>query len=350
MLHQDTAEIKTFMSRKLWAASVMIAAIGAVSASAGAMTITPNFESSITGSSNAATIESDINNALTFYDQNVLNPITVSIDFGISTNASYLGQSNNTIASPTYSSYASDLQSNAIKYNNAIELTAYNNLQYGNDSNGAENLSVAVPDMMALGDSSYHGGYDTSGNFVGNSGTVDGVITLNATDLSGFGYNGSFSPGRVIQHEVDEILGIGGSGSTLSSSSTPATTFGPMDLFRYSAPQTPSYTNSSTATSYFSIDGGTINLVNFNQNPGTNGQTGGDFGDWSSEGTTGNYVQLAFTSSSQGAASISATSPEGIALQAIGYEVAVPEPSTVALFGGLLIGLGLLRRRATQKT
>ena len=90
--------------------------------------------------------------------------------------------------------------------------------------------------------------------------------------------------------------------------------------------------------------------MNFNQNPGTNGQTGGDFGDWSSEGTTGNYVQLAFTSSSQGAASISATSPEGIALQAIGYEVAVPEPSTVALFGGLLIGLGLLRRRATQKT
>jgi hypothetical protein len=351
MLHRDTAEIKTFMNRKLLAASVMIAAIGAVSASAGAMTITPNFESSITGSSNAGTIESDINNALTFYDQNVLNPITVSIDFGISTNASYLGQSSSTNYSPSYNTYTSDMLSNATTYGNAIELSAYSNLQYGNDKNGAENMTVTAPDMRAItGDSSYNGNYDTSGNYVGRNGTVDGVITLNATDLSGFGYNGSFSPGRVIQHEVDEILGIGGSGSTLRSSSTPATTFGPMDLFRYSAPQTPSYTNSSTATSYFSIDGGTINLVNFNQNPGTNGQTGGDFGDWSSEGTTGNYVQLAFTSSSQGAASISATSPEGIALQAIGYEVAVPEPSTVALFGGLLIGLGLLRRRATQKT
>ena len=351
MLNITSANLGTTGGHKLLAASAMlIMAAGAINGSVDAMTITPHFESSITSSASYTTIAADINSALTFYNQNVLNPTSVSIDFAVTSttsSASYLGQSNSTIYSPSYNTYTSAMQTNATQNSNAIELTAYNNLQYGNDSNGAKSIDATAPNMRVLtGSATYTGGYDTSGNYVGNSGTVDGVITLNASDLSGFGGGGNYSPGRVIQHEVDEVLGIGGAGSTLTSSTTSATAFGPMDLFRYSAFHTPSYTNSSTATSYFSTDGGATNVVNFNQNPGTNGQTGGDFGDWSSEGNTGNYVQLAFTSSSQGAASISATSPEGIALQAIGYEMAVPEPSTLALCGGLLVGLGLMRRRA----
>jgi hypothetical protein len=108
---------------------------------------------------------------------------------------------------------------------------------------------------------------------------------------------------------------------------------------------TGSFTTSSTATSYFSIDGGSTNIVNFNQNPGTGGQTGGDFGDWSSEGTTGNYVQLAFTPSNAGAAGVSLSSPEGIALQAVGYDTATPEPSAFALSALLLTGGWLAVRR-----
>ena len=353
MLISPSGNLGTTSGHKLLAASaIMIMAAGAMNSAAGAMTITPHFESSITGSASYSTIASDINSALTFYNQNILNNVNVSIDFAVTpttSSASYLGQSNSTIYTPSYSTYTSAMQTNAIQNSNAIELTAYNNLQYGNDSNGAKNIDATAPDMRALtGSSAYTGGYNTNGSYVGSSGTIDGVITLNAADLSGFGGGGNFSPGRVIQHEVDEVLGIGGGGSTLTSSTTSATAYGPMDLFRYSALHTPSYTNSSTATSYFSIDGGTVNLVNFNQNPGTNSQTGGDFGDWSSEGTTGNYVQLAFTSSSQGAASVSPTSPEGIALQAVGYDMAVPEPSTLALCGGLLFGLGLMRRRAAR--
>ncbi|MGC8560625.1 MAG: PEP-CTERM sorting domain-containing protein [Phycisphaerae bacterium] len=202
--------------------------------------------------------------------------------------------------------------------------------------------------MRAIsGNSSYTGTMDAAGN-VNSTGTYDGVITLNAAKLIGFGGNGPYSAGRVIQHEVDEVLGIGGSGSTLGSS-LQSTNYAPLDLFRYSGAHTPSYTTSSTATSYFSIDGGNTNIVNFNQNPGTNGQTGGDFGDWGSQGTTGNYVQLAFTSSSQGAASVSLTSPEGIALQAVGYD-ATPEPSSLAISAALLCGVWFtLRRRGVGR-
>ena len=321
-----------------------LAAIAAAGSVANAMTIKPTFESSITGSQYATTIEGDINSALTFYDQNFINPINVNIAFTITPSASYLGQSNSTIYSPAYATYKAYMLANAAANNNTIERTAYNNLGYGNDSTGAESLSVTSADMRAIsGDSSYSGGLDAAGN-VNTGGTYDGIITLNAAKLSGFGGSGSYSAGRVIQHEVDEVLGIGGAGSTLSSSNT-ATTYGPMDLFRYSSRHTPSYTTDSNATSYFSINGGTTNIVNFNQNPGTNGQTGGDFGDWSSEGTTGNYVQLAFTSSSQGSASVSLTSPEGIALQAVGYDAATPEPSSLALSAALLCGMWVTLRR-----
>lgn len=310
-----------------------------------AMTITPTFESSITNSSDVGTIESDINSALSFYDQNFINPINVNIAFTITPSASYLGHSDSTIYSPTFATYTAYMGTNAGLNSNSIEQTAYNNLGYGNVSNDLTPLAVTSADMRAIsGDSGYKGGLDATGNIT-STGTYDGVITLNAAKLSGFGGGGSYSAGRVIQHEVDEVLGIGGAGSTLNNSSSTTLSYGPMDLFRYSAPHTPSYTNSSTATSYFSIDGGNTNIVNFNQNPGTNGQSGGDFGDWSSEGTTGNYVQLAFTSSSLGSASVSLTSPEGIALQAVGYDTATPEPSSLALSAALLGGMWVTLRR-----
>ena len=188
MLNTASANFGTTGGHKLLAASAMMfLAAGAINGSVGAMTITPHFESSITSSAHYSTIAADINSALTFYNQNVLNPISVSIDFAVTSttsSASYLGQSNSTIYSPSYNTYTSAMQTNATQYNNAIERTAYNNLQYGNDSNGATSINATAPDMRALtGSATYHGGYDTSGNYVGNSGTVDGVITLNAADL-----------------------------------------------------------------------------------------------------------------------------------------------------------------------
>src|SRR5207247_1351407 len=93
----------------------------------------------------------------------------------------------------------------------------------------------------------------------------------------------------------------------------------PQDLFSWSSFGTRNLTTNGSR--YFSIDSGQINIVDFNQNPN------GDFGDWVSSPSVDDcpqdhpYVQNAFGCPGV-EADISATSPEGINLDVIGYDLA----------------------------
>jgi hypothetical protein len=98
---------------------------------------------------------------------------------------------------------------------------------------------------------------------------------------------------------------------------------------------------------YFSLDG-TTDLAQFdNQNDG------GDFGDWQSNPLPTGVspkVQDAFATPGSHPF-LSLNSPEVIALDAIGYNLAVPEPSSLLLFGagfGVLGLLGWRRKKAQQ--
>jgi FG-GAP-like repeat len=88
----------------------------------------------------------------------------------------------------------------------------------------------------------------------------------------------------------------------------------PQDLFSWSSAGIRNRTSSGTR--YFSINGGTTNIVNFNQNPN------GDFGDWLSTACpqAQPYVQNAFACQGQ-YSDVAATSPEGINLDVIGYDL-----------------------------
>jgi hypothetical protein len=142
----------------------------------------------------------------------------------------------------------------------------------------------------------------------------------------------------VMLHETDEMLGIGGAGSALNqviagaqSSLDPP---GPLDLFRFSAPGVVSYSTSTSATAYFSINGGVTNIAGFNQNGATDNS---DMGDWVQGGPV--LVQNAY--GTPGAMPNLAT-PELDAFQVVGYNLApaVPAPDPLSVIGTCLFMAG----------
>jgi hypothetical protein len=94
----------------------------------------------------------------------------------------------------------------------------------------------------------------------------------------------------------------------------PPATLRPQDLFSWSSPGVRNLTLDGSRN--FSINSGSTNIVGFNQSPP------GDFGDWLSEACPQHhpFVQNAFVCRDQ-FSDISATSPEGINLDVIGYDL-----------------------------
>lgn len=335
---------------------LLAAALLVGAAPAQALVIDPTFDSSITSSANAAAIETAINSALAFYSV-FTNPVTARIDFQLAPSGSYfLGASLSTYYLASYASYTTALQTNATSYSNSVELSGYRHLGTGNN---AQQILATSADYRAL-NANLPGILTTAGNY---GGTFDGIVYLNAADLSGFGHGGTFSAIPTIQHETNEVLGIGGSGSVLNTMEPLGLTappiyngqsaIGPLDLYRYSAPGTASLSTDPYIVSYFSINGGASSIIGFNQ------CAQGDYGDWvsngnscgTSVGATPPQVQLAFTGPNS-PATMTLAAPEVTALQAIGYDLAVsvPEPAPAALFAAGLIALAIAtkRRRASH--
>jgi hypothetical protein len=177
-----------------------------------------------------------------------------------------------------------------------------------------------------------------------SSGTFDSTIGLNTTITSPPNALGgsTFSLQAVANHEIDEVLGIGGTGSTLTGTGSLTGPVGDLDLFRY-ANGSRSYSNADPNQPYFSINGGATALSFFNQ------VVGADFADWQSDpdhAGFGPQVQDAFATPG---VNVALGPNEITAFNAIGYDV-VPAPligfgfPTFLAVGGLLFGAKLLQR------
>jgi hypothetical protein len=281
--------------------------------------IDATFDGSITNDPNSAAIEAMILNAISVYESLFNDPITVSILFRYSTTyadgttplpAVDVAVSETCIYIRPWSTYIDALTADAttvndVAANGSLPGIALSANVLPSSANGRAVGLETPPVMFADGS-------------LGPGGPYDGIITIDSRAAFSFARplpSGTYDAQRLTEHEIDEVLGLG---SMINLHDD----LRPQDLFSWSASGVRNLTSSGSR--YLSIDGGDTDIVDFNQDPS------GDFGDWLSGPCpqVTPYVQNAFSCDSQ-ASDVTPTSPEGINLDVIGYDlIATPTTST----------------------
>lgn len=301
-----------------------IAAAFAFAQPAHALLINPTFEAGLSAPAQAV-----INSAIQFYQNSFSDPITVNIDFRNMNTG--LGSSYFVFYNVLYSSYRSALAADATSADDLVALSTLSVLP-NNPINGSVGIGVKSANGRAVGLNTP----EILLNFAGSpcaTFTGSGCIGLNV-GLTTTGGGGPYSLFATVEHEIDEILGLGSGLSGTSARLSPWSE----DLFRYASVGVRSYSASACGTetpnAFFSIDGGVTMLDQFN-----NCDNGGDYGDWITHTPT--QVQDAFTNGTGNPALVFG-SPEMRALDVIGFtfaEQSVPEPTPLSL---LALGLAAI--------
>ena len=254
-----------------------------------------------------AGFKSTINSVVQFFEARFADPITITIDVGF-------GEVN---GSPITSSLSASALSVQLSSFNAIEAALAGDSSTtddasfvghlpGTDPTGGGLFSITSAQAIALGLSS-GGGVDGS---IGFSNTAD--FDYDRTDGIASGQYDFFG---IVAHEISVVLGRNfGIGDTI------------LDLARHSAPGT--LQNVGTYGGYFSLDGGTTNVMDFNAGPGNQRS------DW-----TSSIVNDAFSATPATGQLLQISEADLRLIDALGYNrVAAPQIAKRADFNGDGIG------------
>jgi hypothetical protein len=233
-------------------------AICAVATSAHCLTIVPTFDSSITNDPNGPAMEAAINAAITVFQTNYVDNLTVNIKF-VSDPTVDLGQNQTWGNEYPYTGFLAALQATATTVNDANALSKLTNSTVDPILGGSSiYLTLAQARMLGL---------DTQ---TGPDG-LDSTVSLNMTIVNltrSFLVETNYDLQEVAEHEIDEVLGT-------ASSLPDSTNITCMDLFRYDTNLNRSFTTNGD-NAYFSVDGTNL-WARYNMDPD------GDYGDWWSD-------------------------------------------------------------------
>jgi hypothetical protein len=137
----------------------------------------------------------------------------------------------------------------------------------------------------------------------------------------------------IAEHEIGHALGFVSDVPTSAGTYTPTL----LDLFRFSSASTRATT---AANSYYSLDDGTTDLAAFSPGPGDTYQAS----HWQEGTVSGGNTALMDPALAAGATQ-NLTPLDLQAFDAIGYDLAVPEPASMLLLAGGVLAAGVLRRR-----
>lgn len=329
-LEVATLEEVLKISKLVWQVTgVAVCALMATSAHAN-LVIVPTFASNITSDAHAAPIEGVINSAISVYEADFSDPVTVDITFQ---EGGGLGASSFNVYTFAYSTFYTAIQADATTADDATAMArlALDGTGANNPINGTSSVMMKAATAHALGLSCFSQGCaDNEG----------GTITLNTaiTNPGSSGSSGTYNLLPVVEHEIDEILGLG-STLGLGVGDNPS----PEDFFRFTAGGARSFTTTGTTLAYFALNG-TTDLAQFdNQNDG------GDFGDWQSNPKpSGVAAQVQDAFATPGA--LPSLGVELQALDVIGYNRIniAPEPGTLVLAGAGMVLVALARRRRAR--
>jgi len=242
-----------------------------------------------------------------FFDAHFTDPVTVDINVSFANlGPGGLGASSYSLPTHTFSQITAALASDS---SSADDVTAVASLPSADPVTGTHTWTMTPAEEMALG-------------LIADNGTAsDGSVRFSNTATFDFDRTDGITAGAfdffgVVAHEFTEIMGreLNAAGNTAASGPGDH----PLDLFKFSAAGAHEFVG--TNAGYFSVDGGTTNLDNFNT------ATNGDFGDWAA--SAGNDSFLAF-------------SPSGVVnfvsltdlrlMDVIGWQVAETAPAVASL-------------------
>ena len=300
--------------------------------------INPTFDSSITNNPNAAAIEAMINRTISIYESLFSDPITIEIRYRYSTTApdgtplpqGTVSQSDSVVYDILWDVYINALRADAKSSNDNIANASLpgNALSATIKLKGPNGRAVGLDTLPAM----------FANGTVGDGGPYDGIVTLNSSFPFQFTRPVSannFDAQNGTEHETDEIIAL--------ASNANASNLRAQDLFSWSSAGVRNI--SSSGTRYFSIDRGSTNIVNFNQDPSL------DLGDWLSTACpqVHPYVQNAAGCRGQ-SLDVTPTSPEGINLDVVGYDLVTADRAAVADFNSDGHPDYVLRNAGTHQT